>query len=208
MRGLPLISAAILLSACAAQKGGHTAYLQRRGIAEISLDQFAHCRGYGCKFIDQVSLNKKQWRRVTSPFAREAKNATQERKQIAQSIALFEQEIGKMTGTADDQYGTFMQLGEYQLDCIDESTNTTIYLNLLEKRGLMKFHATSSPEVRVPLIHSGRWPHQTATIIETATNERFAVDSWFHDNGVAPEIMPIKTWKDGWNPEEHIQNNQ
>jgi hypothetical protein len=27
------------------------------------------------------------------------------------------------------------------------------------------------------------------------------VDSWFRDNGQAPDIVDLETWKDGWKPE-------
>mgnify|MGYP006950043666 CR=1 FL=1 len=46
------------------------------------------------------------------------------------------------------------------------------------------------------------WPHTTAVVEEVASGERWAVDSWFHDNGVAPEILELPRWKAGWSPDD------
>lgn len=46
------------------------------------------------------------------------------------------------------------------------------------------------------------WPHSTAVMHEKSTGERFAVDSWFYDNGVAASIVPFKLWKSGYIPED------
>jgi hypothetical protein len=89
-----------------------------------------------------------------------------------------------------------------QHDCVDESLNTTIYLTLLEQKGLLRHHNVEDPTVRLPIIHSGRWPHQTAVISEIETSKFYAVDSWFHDNGAKAEIVPLRKWKDGWKPKK------
>lgn len=44
------------------------------------------------------------------------------------------------------------------------------------------------------------WPHTTAVISETVSGRRFAVDSWFHDNGQPPEIVALDIWRWGWSP--------
>jgi len=199
---LALIALSFGLSACVTPSGGHEAYLTRRGVRQPSVEQFSHCRGYGCKNIEQVALNKKQWLKVAKAFRPKAKTAEKERAQIAKAIGIFETEVGRMVGTDVDHYGTFKKMGTHQLDCVDESTNTTIYLMLLKEKGLLRYHALNSPQMRVPIIHSGRWPHQTAVITEIENDERFAVDSWFHDNGAPAEIVALKTWKSGWKPEK------
>lgn len=93
-----------------------------------------------------------------------------------------------------------------QHDCVDESLNTTIYLTLLERKGLLKFHSVGTPTVRLPLIHAGRWPHQTATMIDTQSQIPYAVDSWFHDNGFPAEIIALEKWKKGWKPDAILEH--
>lgn len=203
MKRATLILALIMLPSCVISEGAYIEYLLKKEIPPTTESSFSHCRGYGCKYIDQVELNKKQWSKVEHAFRPRAKTAEKERAQIAKAIAIFEQEVGTLTGTNVDHYGTFKKLGTHQQDCVDESINTTIYLDLLLQRDLLKHHTIRPPEVRIPIINSGRWPHQTAAIVEIESGEAFAVDSWFHDNGFQAEIVPLKTWRGGWKPEEH-----
>lgn len=136
----------------------------------------------------------------SKPSLRPLQSPEAERERIKTAIGLFEQKVGAKTGTSVDIHGTFFKTGKYQLDCVDESTNTTVYLSLLQQKGLIRFHRVEGPSVRLPLIHAGRWPHQTAVITELNTSEFFAVDSWFHDNGAPAEIISLKEWKEGWKP--------
>lgn len=138
--------------------------------------------------------------RNRSPLYAPLQSPEAERERIKTAIGLFEQKVGAKTGTSVDIHGTFFKTGKYQLDCVDESTNTTVYLSLLQQKGLIRFHRVEGPSVRLPLIHAGRWPHQTAVITELNTSEFFAVDSWFHDNGAPAEIISLKEWKEGWKP--------
>jgi hypothetical protein len=117
---------------------------------------------------------------------------------------MLEQKIGAKTNTANDVAGTFGTVGKYQLDCVDESTNTTIFLALLEKNKLLKFHKVSAPMARTPFtgLAGGRfWPHQTAVIFENASGQAYAVDSWFRDNGFPADIVNLNDWLYGWGPE-------
>lgn len=84
------------------------------------------------------------------------------------------------------------------MDCIDEATNSTVYLRLLQDANLMTWHELASRTSR-GFITS---PHNTATIVEIETQERFAVDSWFEANGEWPHIVPLAEWKSGWKPEK------
>lgn len=198
----------LLLCACLTSEDAHKTYLEKKDIPLTTAQSFSHCRGYGCQYIDHVDLSKRQWRLIKQVFRPRAKTAEKERLQIARAIGIFEQEVGALTGTKVDHYGTFKKLGTHQQDCVDESINTTIYLDLLKERDLLRFHNIQAPEVRLPLFHAGRWPHQTAVIADKETGERFAVDSWFHDNGFQAEVIAMDEWKRGWKPEKHMQNNQ
>ena len=90
------------------------------------------------------------------------------------------------------------------MDCIDESINTTLYLAMFQKFGLMRLHQVEDRATRGWFI--GGWPHTTAVIGETAvprergSDRLWAVDSWFLDNGQPPFILPLETWKAGWEP--------
>ncbi len=201
MRSLPLLwSAVFLLSSCAASSETHLHYLTNKGLDTQLPEHFQHCHGYGCKFKTPVEFNQYDWGPIENIFYPRPKSAEAERDAIKQAIAVFETRVGQMAGTSNDRAGTFKKIGDKQLDCVDESTNTTIYLSLLLQKGLLRFHQIEGPSMKLPLIDSGRWPHQTAVISELETSKFFAVDSWFHDNGRPPEIIPLQKWKEGWKP--------
>jgi len=164
---------------------------------------FQHCHGYGCRHIADISLSPRDWQEIDDLFHPPSADAAQERERIAEAIGLLEVFAGGYAGTDGDVKGTFYSVGAGQLDCVDESTNTTVYLALLKKAKLMRYHEIGAPNTRIPLVnYLGRWPHQTAVIIETANGAEYAVDSWFHDNGHRAEIVPMKQWKAGWKPDK------
>ena len=128
-----------------------------------------------------------------------ATNAGQEREQIKHAVALLEIYSGTQAGTGQDRAKNDMSKGiRGQLDCIDEASNTTVYLRLLADSDLLQFHQQASRTHRGGLFA----PHNTATIIDTQSNTRYAVDSWFYANGEQPVIIPLLQWKNGWEPAE------
>lgn len=164
-----------------------------------SLNQFEVCQGGGCAQMNQLSISAEEWRSVAQLFRIKAKNASEEQLQISQAIGKIEQIIGTKNGTATDRAGTFDN-SDYagQLDCNDEAINTTTYMRLLKSNGLMQFHEIEDTRTR-NFFFTG-WPHTTAVIRDAKTKERFAVDSWFYDNGHAATIVPFATWKANFQP--------
>jgi hypothetical protein len=117
------------------------------------------------------------------------------------AIALIEFIVGDLAGTSEEKGGDLAGLGlPGQQDCIDESVNTSLYLTLLENIGLMRFHTVEDRVTRGYFIFG--YPHTTAVIRETKSGQEYVVDSWFFDNGKPPVIIPLDTWKDGWEPPE------
>jgi hypothetical protein len=131
-------------------------------------------------------------------FATPAEAPPEEREQIRSAIALLETVVGPMTGTSSDLGGTWPGFGlPGQMDCIDESINTTTYLRMLQKYGLLRWHGVVDRATRWSLFS---WPHTTAVIEERSSRRQWAVDSWFLDNGEPPFVLPLETWRDGWKP--------
>lgn len=191
----------IILAGCASQPPpSYRYYLDQKGLGPQTPESFQHCHGYGCQYIAEVTFSQQDWAEIKRIFSANQSTPEIERETIKAAIALFEQKVGAQTGTDVDYRGTFRKTGRYQLDCVDESTNTTIYLSLLQQKGLLKHHRVESPTARFPIIHAGRWPHQTAVISELKTGQSYVVDSWFHNNGAPPEIVSLKQWKEGWKP--------
>ncbi|MGH8728743.1 MAG: hypothetical protein ACREV9_11455 [Burkholderiales bacterium] len=182
---------------------GHPRFFKRFLIALIFASasasaetvSFSVCFEHGCANSVSITLGPSDWEIIRKLFA-DVKDAEVERERIAQSIAALETLASGNIGAAD-RGGTGLAYPG-QMDCIDESTNSTNYLKLLAHDGLLRWHRVEERATRGWLIFG--WPHTTAVISEQATGERFAVDSWFYDNGIAPVIVPLEEWRRGWNP--------
>ncbi len=200
----------VILSAClnTPYKETRALYYSKKGIQLPEQGQFQHCRNYGCKTIETLRLNDEQWAQINAIFSPPPQNARQEREKIRQAMGLFERITGEITGSKADKGGTFKTIGTNQLDCIDESTNTTTYLILLKQNNLITFHDISSPATRLPLFGGGNWAHQTAVIVNLETQKPFAVDSWFRDNGAPADIVPLKQWHNGWRPQRQFPSSR
>ena len=160
---------------------------------------FSVCHGYSCRNIATEALDDAQLHTLELLFDKNPVDAATERRQLATAIATMEIWVGAHTGTDKDLGGTFPGAGRAgQMDCIDESTNTTTYLKLFAAQGWLRNHSVEPRMARgfIPL----SWPHTSAVIRELGTNQRYAVDSWFLDNGQVPFIVPLEIWKDGWKP--------
>lgn len=163
-------------------------------------EAFSVCHDLSCHSVSHTSLSQGEWTQIKQLFLPVAESADSERLQIQQAIATMEQIVGKKIGTTHDAAkNRLIGSRRGQLDCIDEATNTSVYLRMLESEGLLQWHETAARTSRGIFI--GRAPHNTATIIDRQTATRYAVDAWYFDNGEPPAIVTLKRWKQGWSPE-------
>lgn len=168
-------------------------------IADPTPTRFSVCLNYGCDTVKTVGFQANQWAAIKALFRKPPSTAEQERERLKMAIALIEYLVGDLAGTSQDKAGDLAGLGlPGQQDCIDESVNTSLYLTLLQSVGLMRFHSVEDRATRSYVIFG--YPHTTAVIRENPSGKKFAVDSWFYDNGKPPVIIPLETWKDGWEP--------
>lgn len=168
-------------------------------IQDPTPSRFSICYNHGCENADTIGISHSQWQKIQAIFRPAAKSAEEEQNMIARAIALMEKITGKIVGTSNDKGGNLEGMFEQkQMDCIDESTNTDTYLTMIERDGLLKWHRVEDRSTRYPSIFS--WPHTTAVIRDTVSNQEYVVDSWFFDNGNPPVIIKLEIWKDGWRP--------
>lgn len=160
---------------------------------------FTLCHGYSCTHKSAAGFSDAEWNDVLTIFrSNPAKTAEAERVKIGRAIALMERYSGARTGTDDDDAeATGSKRNNLQLDCIDETINTTHYIGFLKEA--LKFHEVAEPTHRGYLI-DGVWPHNTAVMLDTASGELFVVDSFYRKNGEEPYIMPRAAWLAGWKP--------
>ena len=149
------------------------------------------CIDYNCDKRATVELQTDEWRVILQPFDPAATNAQQERQQIRESIALFEQVVGKHTPNHKDQAKNQGEDEIGQLDCIAESTNAQHYLQWLARKEKLKWHQVDERVKRSPFIFDVHWG---VKITEQATQNEYIVDSWYGANGDMPDIEPLSQW--------------
>lgn len=197
-----LILMAGLLAACGNRlPDTPVGYVAQYGIADPAPRSFKYCFGHGCRESTQVSLDSGQWREIRDLMSAPAPDAEAERRLLSQAVAIYERHASVQAGTQNDGGidGWFVNGHRPgQLDCVDESVNTTTLLLMLEGEGLLRWHDVAGPAARGYLID--RWPHQTAVIVERAGGGTYALDSWFYENAKPAAVVPLTVWLDGWSP--------
>ena len=112
----------------------------------------------------------------------------------------MERVAAAQAGTEGDLAGStpyfFQGNGPPQLDCYDETINTSNFLGLMVRDGLLRHHDVRAPVQR--WFTGGDYIHATAVIEESNGGALYAVDSSFHDNGENAETPPLDVWLAGW----------
>jgi len=208
---IPVLAVTFALAGCSSSAAGIrvTPIRYAQGMTDVrsgdsfvqfpAAGRFSICHGHSCRHVTVLALDASQWQRVRSLFVPKPASGTEERRRIASAIALLESMVGEITGTAGDRGENFAGLGRPgQMDCVDESTNSTVYLVMMQNAGLLAYHRVGSRVSRG--ISRLMGPHFTATIAEIAGGEQYAVDSWFEDNGLPPHVVSLRDWRKGWKP--------
>ena len=152
---------------------------------------FVHCYDFRCKTTVEIRYDSRQWEQIRAIMRAGDRDAASEKQAIRQAVASMERFSGRLAGTDLDKAGNYPGYElPGQMDCIDESTNTFQYLAALEELGMLRWHRVGEKQRRIVWLAT----HWTATIVETESGRRFAVDSWYRDNGELPFIQPIELW--------------
>lgn len=174
------------------------------------------CYNYGCAAEEKVRYTESQlaWARKAMSGA---KTPEQERVALAPVLGRLYYWAGRQSPIYADKGGnTADDAAPGSMDCIDHSTTTTRLLKMMKRRGMLRFHEVEEVERRTRLFI---FDHYSAVIEELpprwlvrekirymqeapedAKPDRFAVDSWFFDNGKPAVILPLEDWKDGAGP--------
>jgi len=156
------------------------------------------CHGFGCRYRTPITLSAADHAKLAQFLSAGRASAEAERKAVAQAVAWFERRVASEAGTASAKaYATGMfDAQPSQFDCIDASTNTTTTLLVLSELGLLKHHRLIAPVSRSPLLGLGVI-HTTAVLVELQGGREWAIDAWVRDNGVPPDVLPLKIWYAG-----------
>jgi hypothetical protein len=191
---------ALGLAACTHDRTGPVeTHYQSFQVPEPSKNTVTVCHAYTCKMQTKFSFNDADITELKSIFKKVKKDdsAGEERRAVAYAIGWMETRVGKVIGTDKDRAGMdFEGSGDpTQQDCVDESTNTTSYMLVLQNNGMLKFHTVGTPFSKDQLWRGvAGWTHWTAVLKETASGQRWAVDSWIYANGENPAIVEVEKW--------------
>lgn len=179
------------------------------GMLEGHVDQdttsnFVVCANYQCTARYNVVMTDADWAQVRAFFDPPAADPAAERQQISLAIGQIERIVGPKTNTAKDRPGATIITTDTkgQMDCLDESHNTSVYLHLIERDHLLKWHKVGQPIIRGHVID--RWFHNTATVTDTTTGVLWVIDSWFGANGEPADVVTADVWLKGWEPEKFL----
>jgi hypothetical protein len=190
-----ILVAAAGLSACAGQSlSSHGDWYEARSAFPPAGNRVYVCHGYGCRYTTPVTLSEGELATITAPLQVALAGPAQERAAVALSVQAFEEIVGRRVGTGSDRGRTQLGRGDKsQMDCIDEATNTTSLLLMLEARGALRHHKVMHPVARGFFL-DGRYPHATAVLGETSGTGKWAIDSWPDDNGKPPVVQRLDIW--------------
>ena len=169
----------------------------------VADDSVRICYGYGCLVETDVNVTEVQLKLVAQKLS-VAVDAADERKILSSVMGLLYGWGGEKSPIHNDRGGNYADEGvSGSMDCIDHSTTSTRFLNLLERRGMLRWHRVLPPDVRRTFYV---FEHYAAVIEERflvldAEPRRFVVDSWFVDNGKPAVILPLEEWKNGAGPD-------
>jgi hypothetical protein len=157
------------------------------------------CHAYGCQLQTPVKFGPEQIKDIASLMRKTKKADTpyEERRAIAYAIGWMERYVGDKIGTSADRPGMdFEGSGQStQQDCVDEATNTTSYMMVLQNNGLLKYHTVGRPFSKGNiLLGVSNWPHWTGVLWEKGNNQKWAVDTWVYANGENPIVIQAEKW--------------
>ena len=157
------------------------------------------CHAYGCRQSTRFAFSEADIGEIRALMdkTRKADTPAEERRAVAYAVGWMERRTGDVIGTSKDRPGMdLLAAGDpTQQDCVDEATNTTSYMLVLQHNGLLRHHTVGTPFSKEnPLRGVSGWPHWTGVLDEKGAGQKFAVDSWIYANGENPAIVEAEKW--------------
>ena len=192
------------------------AVLMLLALTSAADEKVSVCFNYGCLAQVDVVYNEAQLA-IIGELLGAAHDAAEERAAIGVAVGRLLGWAGEQSPIAADRGGNYADAAVFgRMDCIDHSTTTTRLLAMLERRQMLRFHRVLAAEKRQPflvMVHysasieeidpvTARDAAPSAPVGEAAQVLRFAVDSWFFENGRPAVVMPLAQWKSGESPND------
>lgn len=154
------------------------------------------CSGFGCVIDNKVTFNATDLDALRVIMAPGQGSAEAERAAVAKAVGVMETMSRTKGRYMRDRAKAWQRdAGKRgQMDCVDESLNTSAYLRYLHRHGLLRYHTPDRGYAERGLIIDGRYPHKSATMTDQS-DVRWAVDSWYGATGDDAQIMPHAKWR-------------
>lgn len=151
------------------------------------------CHAHGCQQQETFTFTDADITDlgVMMDYVRVSDTPEGERRAVAYAVGWMERRVGPATGTAGDRASLGFLNASGQLDCVDEATNATSYLLVLQNNGLLRHHFVIRPFSKASFF---QWPHFAAMMQERVTGKVYAVDSGVGPNGSNPSILLASQW--------------
>ncbi|MBF9234467.1 hypothetical protein [Microvirga alba] len=191
----PLMSVmSMALPAEAAQSA--QSWFQDQGYVPPDGNQIIACHGYGCSRRAALAIDAAWLTRMRAIMNGGRGSPDAERRAIGEVVKSYTASLARLFGGTPDAPRSPPQLSGQngQMDCVDETANTTSLLLVLEAQGLLTHHHVERPQSR-GLFIDGRYPHVTAIVVEKRTGREWAVDPWPKAPGQQPDILPLTQWR-------------
>jgi len=201
MRGVTFAAiGALLLAACTHERTGPVSqHFADFHVTAPRGDVVYVCHAYGCRKQTRFRFTPADIASIRDLMTKTRKGDTpnEERRAVAYAIGWIEKRVGDAIGTATDRAGMdFGASGDpTQQDCVDEATNTTSYLLVLQNNGLLRHHTVGTPFAKDDYSRGvSGWTHWTGVLKENQNGQRWAVDSWIYANGENPAVVEVEKW--------------
>ena len=205
---LALLGVPSLAQAMSPQSLEPAAVRAEHRIEEQAESRVSICYNYGCVREEEVRFRAATLTRLVARFA-VAQTAEEERAVLGEALGRLYRVAAIQTPIAADRGGNYADNGvSGMMDCIDHSTTTTRLLRMMEKRGLLRYHRVLDRVLRKRFLIFEHYSAQIEALFPEAEGvaaERFAVDSWFYDNGHPAAIIPLARWLAGESPNDAEQ---
>ncbi|CAN0579675.1 unnamed protein product, partial [Ectocarpus sp. 12 AP-2014] len=108
------------------------------------------CHAFGCQRQTTVQLAESDVAVLAGIMEAGRESPQAERAAVRRAVMWMEERVGPVVGSHNDIGGLDMQNAGTpgQMDCLDETTNTTTTLILLAENGLLAHHTPSYPVAR------------------------------------------------------------
>ncbi len=189
---------ALSLAGCAFDGASLETVTSAYGVPNPTPERFPVCYGGGCAFKIDVSLSASEWNEVAAIFPGISPDLRAERERFVRGLQAMELAVGGATRLSRDLPGTFAGfLRRKQMDCIDETANTSTYLQLFEAAGFLHHYRSGHRVSTSMMISRNIWPHTVASVVDRKGGPEYIIDMWYGPHGDLPYIMPRSDWERG-----------